>query len=213
MVKVWIINKDYENVRGITLSLNKRFLDHYSIDLNYTYQVAEGSNSTPEDAFNAQKGNNEPQIYLIPVNWDQRHLLNVSLYVGDVDWGISLLGRYGTGMPYTPSISQFTAERGITSALTTNSRTKPAQFVMDLKATKSIKINTLDFTLFVNVTNILDARIITNVYTDTGESDFTGATQDIGSDPRRPNTITQYLNKPMNYGEPRNIQFGLELSF
>jgi len=207
------INKDYENVRGITVSLNKRFLDHYSIDLNYTYQVAEGSNSTPEDAFNAQKNNGEPQIYLIPVNWDQRHLLNLSMYVGDVDWGASLIGRYGTGMPYTPTISEFTAERGITSGLTANSRTRPGAFVIDLKATKTIKISTLDFTLFVNVTNLLDTRIVTNVYSDTGEPDFTGAALNIGPDPRRPNSIQQYLNKPMNYGEPRNIQFGVELSF
>ena len=34
----------------------------------------------------------------------------------------SLLARYGTGLPYTPSITQYTADRGITSGLLRNSR-------------------------------------------------------------------------------------------
>ena len=49
-------NKDYANVKGITLTLNKRFTNNFSFDLNYTYQVAEGTNSRPEDEFFALSG-------------------------------------------------------------------------------------------------------------------------------------------------------------
>ncbi|MCX6175465.1 MAG: TonB-dependent receptor [Ignavibacteriales bacterium] len=207
------INKDYSNVKGITLNLNKRFSHHYSIDLNYTYQVAEGSNSSPEDAFYAQQGNAEPKLYLLPLDWDQRHLLNLSFYVGDVDWGVSLIGRYGTGLPYTPAITQFTAERGITSGLQQNSRRRPGQFVVDLKANKTFKLGSFDVTAFVQVFNLLDTKVVVNVFSDTGLPDFTTIGQSVGADARRPTSVQDYLKYPWNYGEPRNIQFGIEFSF
>lgn len=207
------INKDYSNVKGITLNLNKRFSNHYSIDLNYTYQVAEGSNSNPEDEFFAQLGNNEPTLYLIPLDWDQRHLLNLSLFVGDVDWGISFVSRYGTGLPYTPSITQYTADRGITSGLQRNSRRKPNQYVFDLRLHKTFKIGGFDMTAFLNVFNLFDTRVVVNVYGDTGKADYTTEGKNIGYDPKRPNTVEEYLRYPTNYGEPRLVQFGIELSF
>ena len=127
-------NKDYANVKGITFTFNRRFSNNFSFDLNYTYQVAEGSNSSPEDEYNAAIGSGEPSLFLIPMDWDQNHLLNASLFVGAEGWGASLLARYGTGLPYTPSITQYTADRGITSGLLRNSRYRPTQFTIDLKA-------------------------------------------------------------------------------
>ncbi len=207
------INKDYSNVKGITLNLNKRFSSHYSIDLNYTYQVAEGSNSRPEDEFNAQLSNNEPNLFLIPLNWDQRHLLNFSFFVGDTDWGISFITRYGTGLPYTPSITQYTADRGITSGLQTNSRRKPNQFSIDLRLHKTFPIAGLDVTTFVQVFNLLDNKVVQNVFADTGSPDYTTQAQNIGYDPARPNTVEEYLKNPTNYAAPRLIQVGFEFSF
>ncbi|MFA5804002.1 MAG: TonB-dependent receptor [Melioribacteraceae bacterium] len=207
------INKDYSNVKGITLNLNKRFSNHYSIDLNYTYQVAEGSNSNPEDEFFAQLGNNEPTLYLIPLDWDQRHLLNLSVFIGDVDWGISALARYGTGLPYTPSITQYTADRGITSGLQRNSRSRPAQLNVDLKLHKTFKMFGFDVTTFLSVYNLLDSRIVVNVFGDTGKPDYTTEGKNIGYDAKRPNTVQEYLRYPWNYGEPRLVQFGFEFNF
>lgn len=207
------INKDYSNVKGITLNLSKRFTNHYSIDLNYTYQVAEGSNSNPEDEFFAQLGNNEPTLYLIPLDWDQRHLFNFSMFVGDVDWGISTIARYGTGLPYTPSITQFTADRGITSGLQRNSRRRPTQFSIDLRMHKTFGVFGLNVTTFLRVFNLLDNKIAVNVFGDTGKPDYTTEGKNIGPDPNRPNTVEEYLRYPWNYGEPRRVEFGFEFSF
>ncbi|MGK9475580.1 TonB-dependent receptor [Melioribacter sp. OK-6-Me] len=207
------INKDYSNVKGITLNLNKRFSNHYAIDLNYTYQVAEGSNSNPEDEFYAQLGNNEPTLYLIPLDWDQRHLVNLSFFVGDNDWGASLIARYGTGLPYTPSITQYIADRGITSGLQRNSRRRPTQHVFDLRLHKTFDIAGISLTSFLNVFNLFDTRVVVNVFGDTGKPDYTTEGRNVGDDPKRPNSVEEYLRYPTNYGEPRLIQFGLELSF
>lgn len=207
------INKDYSNVKGITLNLNKRFTKHYSIDLNYTYQVAEGSNSNPEDEFFAQLGNNEPTLYLTSLDWDQRHLLNLSVFVGDVDWGISTIARYGTGLPYTPSITQYTADRGISSGLQRNSRRRPAQFQMDLRIHKTFDMLGLKVTTFLSVFNLLDSRVVNNVYGDTGLADYTTEGRNVGYDAKRPNTVAEYLRYPTNYAEPRLVQFGFEFGF
>ncbi|MBX3006925.1 MAG: TonB-dependent receptor [Melioribacteraceae bacterium] len=207
------INKDYSNVKGITLNVSKRFSDFYSLDLNYTYQVAEGSNSSPEDEFNAQLGNNEPTLFLIPLDWDQNHILNLSVFVGQADWGISTIARYGSGLPYTPSITQYTADRGITSGLQRNSRRRPTQFQLDLRLHKSFNLAGIDITSFLRVFNLLDNKVVVNVFGDTGKPDYTTEGRNIGNDPNRLNTVEEYLRYPWNYGEPRRIEFGFEFSF
>jgi len=47
-------NKDYSNVRGITFKLEKRYANNFSANLDYSFQIAEGSYSNPNDAFNSQ---------------------------------------------------------------------------------------------------------------------------------------------------------------
>lgn len=206
------VNKDYSNVKGITLTINKRMSDNWGFDLNYTYQVAEGTNSTPEDAFNAERNNDAPALYLTPLNWDQRHLLNATFFVGASDWGASLTARYGTGLPYTPSITQYIADRGITSGLQQNSQRRPSQFTLDLKINKTFNLAGLDLNAFLTVYNLLDNRIVVNVFGDTGLPDYTTEAQNVGPDPNRPNTVAEYLRYPDHYGAPRNIQFGFDLS-
>ena len=72
-------NEDYSNVYGMTLELEKRFAQFYSAKIYYTYQLAEGTYSNPNDSYdnvyNASEPE-EPRLALIPMNWDQRHTLN-----------------------------------------------------------------------------------------------------------------------------------------
>jgi hypothetical protein len=206
-------NKDYANVKGITLTFNKRFSNYYGFDLNYTYQVAEGSNSNPEDEYNSAIGSGEPSLFLIPMDWDQSHILNASLYLSYDGWGASLLARYGTGLPYTPSVTQYTADRGLTSGLLRNSRYRPSQFSLDLKVDKSFNLMGVDMVAFIKIFNLLDSKIAVNVFGDTGQPDFTTETQNVGEDSNRPNTVEEYIKYPYHYGEPRNVQLGFEISF
>ncbi len=206
-------NKDYSNVRGITINLAKRFSNHYSIDLNYTYQVAEGSNSNPDDAFNAALNNEAPVIFLSPLNWDQRHNLNLNIMVGDKGWSVSLLTKYGTGLPYTPTVTQATADRGLSTGFEPNILNLPPQFDNDLYVNKTFTIFGSDFTAYVKVFNLFDARNVVNVFGDTGEPDFTTSVAGVGPDPARPNTVADYIKYPWFYAAPRSIQTGIQLSF
>lgn len=207
------INKDYANIRGLTLVFKKRYSDYYSFDMSYTFQIVEGSNSSPEDQFNALRSNAEPTLYLLPLDWDQRHLFNLSLYVGSETWGGSIISRYGTGLPYTPQITQYTSDRGISSGLQENSRRKPSQFSLDLKLHKGFNWMGYRFLTYLRVFNLLDTRIPINVFGDTGEPDYTTQYLNRQPDQERPNTIAEYIRYPWHYGEPRRFQFGIEFSF
>jgi outer membrane receptor protein involved in Fe transport len=207
------INKDYSNVQGIALTFSKLLGNYYAFDFNYTFQLAKGSNSTPEDAFNQAKDNKEPALFLTPVDWDQNHILNFSFFVGTDRWSSSLVARYGTGLPYTPQITQYTSDRGISSGLQRNSRRRPNQFTIDLKLNYVFKFSSLDLNVFLNVFNLLDNRVVVNVFGDTGQADFTTEGQNIGEDPARPNTVEEYFVKPWHYGQPRLVQLGFDLNF
>jgi outer membrane receptor for ferrienterochelin and colicin len=72
-------NRDFANVGGITLALKKRFSSHYAFNVDYTFQVADGTNSDPDQEFFAQQGGAQPTRILTPLNWDQRHSLNTNI--------------------------------------------------------------------------------------------------------------------------------------
>lgn len=203
-------NRDYSNVKGITLTLKKKFSDFYGFDLNYTYQSAEGSNSSPEDEWENIRNNDEPTLFLLPMDWDQTHLFNFSVNVGGIDWGSSLLARYGTGLPYTPEITTATALSGqLTAAPQRNSRIRPSQFILDLKLFKLIDFGGFTFKPFLNVFNLLDSKIIEEVFNDTGSSTYT--TQYLSR--MNETGVDEYLTRPWYYGAPRRIQIGLEWRF
>ena len=51
----------------------------FSASLDYTFQIAKGSASDPQQARNAIAGGSLPEIQLTPLDWDQRNTVNMSL--------------------------------------------------------------------------------------------------------------------------------------
>ena len=78
---------------------------------------------------------------------------------------------------------------------------------------KSFNLAGIDITSFLRVFNLLDNKVVVNVFGDTGKPDYTTEGRNIGDDPNRLNTVEEYLKYPWNYGEPRRIEFGFEFSF
>lgn len=208
------VNKDYANIKGMTLALKKRYSNNYSFDISYTFQIAEGSNSSPEQEYAQLNANAEPTISILPLDWDQRHLINASFFYGMDNWGASLIARTGTGLPYTPSVTQFTADRGLRSGLQRNSRVRPSQFTLDLRLHYDLKLYEQTYTLFMRVFNLLDNRVATNVFGDTGKPDFTTFYESKEEvEPQRPNLTSEYIRFPWHYAPPRSVQLGIEWSF
>jgi outer membrane receptor for ferrienterochelin and colicin len=210
-------NKDYENVRGITLKIEKRLSNNYSFRADYTFQTAEGTYSNPVDAYNQALANQAPVLAMIPMNWDQRHTFNMQIIYDISDWTLSLIGRYWSGRPYTPSFA--VNERGGASAvsgLTTNSARRPEQKDVDLTINKKFRLTPqFAIELFVNVYNLFDTRDATNVYGDTGSADYTTTINPvkIPYNSSRVGTVEDFVLQPSWYTTPRQIQFGLILDF
>lgn len=214
------INRDYANARGVTVSLTKRQSDMYSLNLTYTFQVAEGNNSDPseEQATLASRpglGATTPiEKIVAPLDWDQTHTLNLTVGVGKEDWGVFVLGRYGSGLPYTPVINQGTT-MGYNIYQPTNYRRRPEEYNVDLRIFKNLKLMDVDFSVFLKVYNLFDTRNATGVYGQTGTAEATPLQMGLAgvTGPDRVNTVAQYLVNPANYSPPREVQVGVEMNF
>ena len=203
-------NRDYGNVRGVTLAFERRARSGAAgraglgLNVDYTFQVAEGSASNPRDVLLLEGASNgrTPPTQLSPLDWDRRHQLNVRLSVGEADkrFGlVSVVGRLGSGLPYTPT--QADERTGVE-----NSARRPGVASVDLFVTRQVRVMGLRPGLFLRVYNLLDAANLTNVYTDTGQA--TPNLRFYSGQPLGLNTRDQYLLRPDFYAAPRQIQFG-----
>lgn len=203
-------NTDFGFVRGIVLSVDKRFAGGISASLDYTFQIAKGDASDPFTAFNLLNSGTLPETQLIPLNWDQRHTVNLTLnYTSPASWGASFIFRFQSGTPYTPLVAASAGQFAF------NSELKPTTYNLDMRAYKDFKIGASTLSLFLRVNNVLDTKNATDVFTDTGLPDFSLDEQrqlEINP-PQRISTVTDWYTKTYFYSEPRRIEFGTTISF
>lgn len=212
------VNKDYGNIKGITFSLSKRKMpdDLFGASVDYTFQVAEG-NETSSDAFfiDLQSGRQSEKIP-VPLDWDQSHTLNgVITFGGDRDWTVTIVGALGTGLPYSPQLY----EQQI--YLIANSERKPFQTNVDLLIDKSFIIESTTLTVFLKVFNLFDTKNERFVYDDTGRATY--SLEETRGGPEATNAIsklypaiksaTEYFNRPNYYSAPREVRLGLTIEY
>ena len=212
------VNKDYSNSRGIIVTAYRRFSNFIGGQLDYTYQVAEGANSNPVEEFGAVLAGNEPTRSIIPLDWDQTHSLNGSVFANYKKWGANTVFQFGAGYPYTPQITNYESQGEVLSTvLLRNSRRKPSTFRMDVKLHRDINFGELNGKFYVRIQNLTDRRNQISVYGDSGKANQTieqARAQAISPfEPMRPNTIEQYFNRPDWYDPPRQIQMGLQITW
>ena len=208
-------NRAYGTVRGMILSFERRARTGAAgraglgLNVDYTFQIAEGSESDPRDVFLAEGAldGNAPATQLNPLDWDRRHQLNVRVGVGEADRAfglLSLVGRLGSGLPYTPT------RRGDPTAGENSARRPPVASV-DLFATRQVRLGGLRPGLFLRVYNLFDTANLTNVYSDTGLA--TPNLQNYSATPAGLNTLDEYITRPDFYAAPRQVQFGASVDF
>jgi outer membrane receptor protein involved in Fe transport len=202
------INRDYGNVKGFIVSLDKRFSNYFGCKLDYTYQIASGVSSDPQSEYynNQASPPIQTNTKVVPLNWDQRSTLNFSLTVGEQgNWNIGLVLQYGSGFPYTPD-TRFTMLRF------ENRDLKPATFNADLRADKSFSVGGMNLTIFALVYNLFDTKNEINVDAASGRTNLP-----IFTTPPMPiigmNTLQEYLNNPSNYSAPRQMRVGMSFDF
>lgn len=202
------VNRDYGNVKGVTISLSKRLSHGFSANIDYTYSVAEGNASDPRSAFWDAQNNRDTEKQLVYLDWDQRHTLNGSvLFRLPFKVNLSFIGEYGSGLPYTPT------SLNLVGGSFENSGRRPTSINVDMRITKKFALMGREIGLTANVYNLLDIRNEVAVYSDTGRSGYslipTYTTQDPGWNY---NTLEEYLNRPSYYSSPRQIRIGISTS-
>jgi outer membrane receptor protein involved in Fe transport len=204
-----LINIDYGSVKGITFSFEKRFNNGFSATIDYTYQDAKGNASDPNAAFkNAQASPPiEANKQLVPLDWDRTHSINFTLTTGvPGDFIVSSVGRWGTGLPYTPAIQD--QRTGLE-----NSDNRPSTFNVDLYLTKYFNVLNRQFSLFLKIYNLFDTANEVEIFSDTGRAGYTLELTRGRQQPRGVNTLKEYFTRPDYYSAPRQIILGASVEF
>ena len=181
----------------------------FGATLDYTYQVANGDASNPEEAFNLAQASPpiQPNKQLVPLDWDRRHSLNFTFTGGIPDnFIVSAVGQLGTGLPYTPSFQN--QRTGLE-----NSANKPTFFNVDLYITKYFKLFDMNLSVFAKIYNLFDTANELDVFTDTGRAGYTLAETQPQAPPHGINTIQEFFTRPDFYSAPRQILIGASLDF
>lgn len=200
-------NRDYGNVRGINLTVRKRFSDSYGLSLDYTFQVAEGNASSPSQTYLNYRSEAQEQKQVVFLDWDQPHTLRWTVDFGRDGWQVGVIGKLESGYPYTPSVGS--AIQGGQRGYEENSGRKPTIFNLDLNVNKefeySVSSTKLFYGLFVKVYNVFDTRNEPYVFSNSGRATFS-------SDPGTEGFV-QFTQRPDYFSKPREIFVGTYIRF
>ena len=212
------VNKDYGNIKGITFSLSKRKLPSslFALSIDYTFQVAEGNETSAAAFFLDAASGRQSEKIPVPLDWDQAHTLNGVISFGvNRDWMLTLVGNISTGLPYSPLIY----EKQI--YLRSNSERKPLQTNVNLLLEKSFDLTDIVVTAFLKIYNLFDTKNERFVYDDTGRATYTLESNRSG--PEAANALAasnpliksadEYFVRPQYYSAPREVRLGLMLEF
>jgi len=207
----YYMNEDFASVKGFETSIKSRF-KNLLIGANYTYSIAKGSSSTQQQRYtNVYNIVGVQSLRFLPLDFDQRHTANMQISVnfgrgeGPFDFlpevfensTITLIGQYGSGLPYT-----YNPARAIYVAEPNNARL-PEQISFDLYARKGFYVGPVELGLFFDIRNLFNRKNIVSVYSATGSPILTGD---------QTNKATpDYMQDPTNYAPPRTIYIGIDL--
>ena len=208
------INSDFGSSKGFIVKFTKRFSEGLATNIDYTFSVTEGNASNPADARDAINGGALPETFIAPLNWDQTHTLNLSVaYSQPGNYGISIIGNFFTGQPFTPGVNKNT--RVTQNAFPRNSDDKPSIFNIDLRVFKDILVGDLRFSIFAKVFNLLDSENPLNVNTDSGDPffNFTKLEAEKINPTLFNNTLDEFYTNPFFFSEPRRVELGMSVNF
>lgn len=234
-------NVEYARIQGFEATLTKQLDQYWSAGLGYTFQIAKG---TASDAYD-QYLRDTPRKLDYYLDQDQRHSIRGDLtfafpsdfgFVPMRDFEVSGVVAYGSGLPYSPQ-----DQRGNQIGLT-NSGRMPANYSVDARVSKNLRLGGLGLALNLDISNVLNTENVVQVHPQTGlpntngrviteyEVWYGGMFGDYGYHPARDYNHDGYISRaeayhsflrayrdrydlPTYYGPPRKIRLGLSLSF
>ena len=202
-------NSDFAFVKGLVLSMNYFDFKGFSVNMNYTLQQAKGTASSPSQAWSASQSGGLAETYMIPLDWDQMHTISMIASYSQPNYGISLIGTLGSGLPYTP------ASNTNISMLIQNSEKKPFTSNFDIKSYYNFSLGDNSVQFYLNISNLFNHLNQSSVYDDSGVADYTtyaldAQTQNTGE---YVNSIEDWFRNETFYSNPRRLEIGMRYDF
>ncbi|NQW30155.1 MAG: TonB-dependent receptor [Ignavibacteria bacterium] len=180
---------DYGSARGVEITLAKRLVDNWGLNVNYTLASTSGTANSSATTVSLDPYTGLPAFPVtdFPLSFDRRHRVNMIL---NFQWGtdegpaiagvrflehfnVNLSGFWQTGLPYTPVNGQGQAIGQI------NSARFPSNWSSNLRIVRTIPLGELiggntSLDLFVDVSNLLNFNGAVSFYTTSGNPDYDG---------------------------------------
>ncbi|MBN1893993.1 TonB-dependent receptor [bacterium] len=205
-------NKEYGNARGLEVKYDWR-VGVLSAGLNYTFGYTKGVADNPESSFSRAGSEKDPVNKLIPLNWDQRHTLNIYAGYNTAGYGATLMLYLNSGQPYTWSpISQSPLSA---VNLFPNNQYRPGRISTDLNAYLNLaRFKGASLRLTLLVYNLFDRLNESWVNSQTGRA-YTAVVQETDILGHRSlfSTYEDVYQNPSMYSTPRSVKLGLGISF
>ncbi|MBK8166411.1 MAG: TonB-dependent receptor [bacterium] len=150
------INKAYASARGVEFSLEKRYSQNYEFNISYTYSFADGVASDSEFGSNPDGLQYLPSQEL-PLEWDQRHTLNVQFLLAEMGvWSSSFSFSYGSGFPWTP-VDRFAKKQ---DPMLENSERLPSTYSLDVQLERHVDLFGKKLSLQLQAWNLLNQDVV-----------------------------------------------------
>ncbi|MBN2411139.1 TonB-dependent receptor [candidate division KSB1 bacterium] len=205
-------NKDYGNVKGLEVKYDYQFRNIFAA-VNYTLQYTRGNADNPTQTFTRAGNSQDPIARLIPMSWDQRHTLNVTVSHTTKNTSATLSAYYDSGSPYT--WSPIAESRLSRVNLYPNNSVRPARFRLDFYGyydyalMKSIKLR-----LSLYAVNLLDTKNELWVNGQTGRANEAIIREvDLASHRSLFNEYQDRVYDPSAFDHPRYVKIGFGLLF
>lgn len=205
-------NKDYGNTKGLEVKMDW-VIGPFSAFLNYTLQYTRGNADNPASTYSRMANNIDPIPKLIPMSWDQRHTVNLSLGYSTRSYNLTLTSYLNSGFPY--NFSPIPQSRLAKQNLLPNNAKKPSNLNFDLQGYYDIPLKGLQkIRLFLYINNLFDTlnEMYVNSYTGRAYNTILHPTQEQTFRSNYNTVLDQYQN-PAMYSAPRQVKVGLGYLF
>jgi len=205
-------NKDYGNAKGLEVKYDF-VTGSFSAYANYTLQYSRGNADNPTTTFTRAGSSMDPISRLIPMSWDQRHTLNVTVGYNTPRYGSTLTAYYNSGATYTWSPLDESQLAKVN--LYPNNAKMPSTYSVDMSAFYDLPlVSRFRARLTLNIYNLLDTLNEWGVNGNTGRA-YTAIVRESDLANHRSNFNTYYdrIQNPSMYATPRLIKLGLGIMF
>ncbi|MGD8778010.1 MAG: TonB-dependent receptor [Ignavibacteria bacterium] len=205
-------NKDYGNTKGFELKFDY-FTGPLSCFVNYTLQFTRGNADNPTSNFDRAGESLDEIPKLIPLKWDQRHTLNLSVGYNEDNYGVNLTGYLNSGLAYT--YEPIPESPLYKQALYPNNEHRPSTISLDLRSHYDIGIfENVKTRLTLSIYNLFDTLNEERVDATTGRA-YSAIVRptEISTFKSNYNDIYDAVKDPSMYAAPREVKIGLGIVF